>query len=103
MFSVWCIGRGLEIGSARFVDYYLYLPIINSVTAVPITISGFGVREGMYVTMFKEVGVEGPVALVMSLLGYLASLLWSIVGAFFYLTHRKELPPTEQMRTGDAG
>jgi hypothetical protein len=97
MLSIVCIGQGLGVRSATLVDYYLYLPIINSVTAVPITISGFGVREGMYVKMFREVGVQEPVALVMSLLGFLAVLLWSIVGGFFFLTHRKDLPPTGQM------
>jgi glycosyltransferase 2 family protein len=101
MLSIVCIGYGLGVRSATLVDYYLYLPIINSVTAVPVTISGFGVREGMYITMFKEAGVDAPVALVMSLLGYLASLLWSIIGGFFFLTHRKELPPPEQMRGND--
>src|SRR5579871_3468179 len=55
MISIWCVGRGLGIQSATITDYLLYLPIINSVTAVPITISGFGVREGMYVTMFGQV------------------------------------------------
>jgi uncharacterized protein (TIRG00374 family) len=100
MLSIWCVGRGLGVQSAKFTDYFLYLPIINSVTAVPITISGFGVREGMYVKMFHEVGVAGSVALVMSLLGYLATLFWSIVGGGFFLTHRKELPPTKEMTTG---
>ena len=51
-----------RVRSATFADYFLYLPIINSVTSVPITISGFGVREGMYVKMFHEVGVAGSVA-----------------------------------------
>ena len=103
MLSIWCVGRGLGVPSvipgctAKITDYFLYLPIINSVTAVPITISGFGVREGMYIKMFHEVGVAEPVALVMSLLGYLAALFWSIVGGGFFLTHRKELPPTDQM------
>jgi glycosyltransferase 2 family protein len=101
MLSIWCVGRGLAVTSAKFTDYFLYLPIINSVTAVPITISGFGVREGMYIKMFHEVGVPEAVALVMSLLGYLATLFWSIVGGAFFLTHRKEMPPTEQMVSGE--
>jgi hypothetical protein len=97
MLSIVCVGYGLGIHSAKLVDYFLYLPIINSVTAVPITISGFGVREGMYIKMFGQVGVPEPAALVMSLLGYLSNLFWSLVGAPFYLTHRKELPPPEMM------
>jgi uncharacterized protein (TIRG00374 family) len=100
MLSIVCVGYGLGVRTARFTDYYLYLPIINSVTAVPITIAGFGVREGMYIKMFQEVGVNEPVALVMSLLGYLAALFWSIVGGAFFLTHRKELPPPEEIANG---
>ena len=36
--------RGLAI-QATVVDYFLYLPIINSIASVPISISGFGVRD----------------------------------------------------------
>jgi uncharacterized protein (TIRG00374 family) len=97
MLSIVCIGRGLGITQAGLVDYFLYLPIINSIAAVPISISGFGVREGMYVTMFDRIGVPGAAALAMSLLGYLAVLIWSVVGAGFYLTHRKDIPSTETM------
>lgn len=98
-FSMLCIvfvGRGLRIVTEHgIVDYFLYLPIINSITAVPISISGFGVREGMYAVMFGEVGVPRAQAVAMSLIGYLASLFWSLVGSLFYLTHRKELPPAD--------
>jgi glycosyltransferase 2 family protein len=94
MLSIVCVGKGLRVVTDNgIVDYFLYLPIINSVTAMPITISGFGVREGMYIKMFRQVGVAEPTALVMSLLGYLATLFWSIVGGVFFLTHRKEIPP----------
>jgi hypothetical protein len=45
--------------------------------------------------MFGEVGVPGSAALALSLLGYLAGLFWSLVGAAFYLTHRKEVTAIE--------
>lgn len=92
MLSIVCVGSGLGIHQATLVDYFLYLPIINCISAVPISISGFGVREGMYVAMFSRLGVPGAAALALSLLGYFAVLLWSVVGAGFYLTHRRELP-----------
>lgn len=96
MLSIWCIGTGLGIVTAnRLIDYLLYLPIINSVTAIPISISGFGVRELMYAEMFGEVGVAASAAVALSLLGYLATLFWSLVGAIFYLTHRKEVTAIE--------
>ena len=100
MLSIVFVGWGLRIATENgVVDYFLYLPIINSVTAVPISISGFGVREGMYAVMFGEVSVTTSAAVAMSLIGYLASLIWSLVGSFFYLTHRKELPPAEVIAT----
>jgi glycosyltransferase 2 family protein len=95
MLAIVCIGKGLGITQATLVDYFLYLPIVNSISAVPITISGFGLREGMYVKMFSSVGVPAAQALAMSLLGYLVVLFWSIVGAGFYLVHRKEIPSAD--------
>lgn len=102
MLSIVCVGKGLGIVTANgMIDYFLYLPIINSVTAIPISISGFGVRELMYAQMFGEVGVAQASGVALSLLGFVANLFWSIVGAGFYLTHRKELPPAEAMETED--
>lgn len=95
MLSIVCIARGLHITSVRLVDYFLYLPIINTIASVPISFSGFGVREGMYVSMFAQVGVPAVQALALSLLGYIVSLLWSIVGGGFFLTHRKEVTEVE--------
>jgi uncharacterized membrane protein YbhN (UPF0104 family) len=102
MISIVFIGWGLGITTGNgLIDYFLYLPIINSVTAIPISISGFGVRELMYAEMFGEVGVAASAAIAMSLIGYLAQLFWSVVGSGFYLTHRKELPPAQEIVTAE--
>jgi glycosyltransferase 2 family protein len=93
--SIICIARGLNITAASVVDYFLYLPIINSLAAIPISFSGFGVREGMYVGMFAQVGMPEVQALALSLLGYLAGLFWSLVGSIFYISHRKEVVAIE--------
>lgn len=98
MLSIVCIGYGLGLRTANgLVDYFLYLPIINTVAAVPVTISGFGVRELMYAEMFGSVGVGQHEAVALSLLGYLAVLFWSLVGGIFFLTHRQELPPATEL------
>lgn len=102
MISIIFVGKGLGIISQNgAIDYFLYLPIINSVTAIPISISGFGVRELMYAEMFGEVGVTQSQAVAMSLLGYIAALFWSVVGGGFFLTHRKELPPAAELVKGE--
>jgi hypothetical protein len=97
MISIYCVGRGLKITTANgLVDYLLYLPIINSVTAIPISISGFGVRELMYAEMFGEVGVKASEAVALSLLGFVVMLFWSLVGSVFYLTHRQDVVAAKQ-------
>ncbi|MCG3148567.1 MAG: hypothetical protein PCFJNLEI_02011 [Verrucomicrobiae bacterium] len=93
--SIICVAKGLDITAAHFTDFFLYLPIINSISAMPISFSGFGVREGMYVEMFQQVGMPAVQALTLSLLGYIVSLVWSIVGGGFFLTHRKEVSAIE--------
>ncbi|MEI6083336.1 MAG: lysylphosphatidylglycerol synthase transmembrane domain-containing protein [Verrucomicrobiota bacterium] len=96
MLSIVCVANGLHITSATLTDYFLYLPIVNSISAMPVSFSGFGVREGMYVEMFGQVGMPAVQALTLSLLGYIVQLVWSIVGGFFFLTHRKEVTALEQ-------
>jgi hypothetical protein len=103
MLSIVCIGQGLHIVTKTgIIDYYLYLPIINTVSAMPVSISGFGVRELMYAEMFGEVGVTESQAVAMSLLGFIATLFWSVVGGGFFLTHRRDLPPTKEMMDAES-
>ena len=63
------------------------VPAIICVSAIPITPSGLGVRENLYVYILTSVpfGYQGEQALTLSLLAYAGVLLWSVVGAFFYL------------------
>lgn len=81
-------GLGLSIApSALFV----IVPIIVCISALPITPSGLGVRENLYVLMLgvKEINVEATAALSLSLLAYAGSLLWSVLGGIVYLTRRE--------------
>ncbi|HSQ41280.1 MAG TPA: lysylphosphatidylglycerol synthase transmembrane domain-containing protein, partial [Fibrobacteraceae bacterium] len=49
---------GLAIGVDIAVSWYFYfIPIVAVITALPISIGGFGVREASAVYLFKQVGV----------------------------------------------
>jgi len=91
MLAIMCVGHGLGL-TASALDYFLYLPIINTATAIPISIAGFGVREGMYVLLFVAVGVEPSQAIALSLLGHIVALTWSVLGAVLFLVHRRDRP-----------
>ena len=61
------------------------------ISALPITPSGLGVRENLYVLMLTvpEINVDPTRALSLSLLAYAGSLFWSILGGVVYLSRRE--------------
>jgi uncharacterized protein (TIRG00374 family) len=92
MLCIVCVGKALAISQATVADYFLFLPVVNIATAVPISISGLGVREALYALLFAQVGVPAAQAVALSLLGHLATLLWSLVGGLFFLAAGRARP-----------
>ena len=87
-------GLGLAFGvrGVSFFEYYLFVPVILMIIAVPITVGGWGLRETLYVDFFGTVGVAGAVAVSISALFRLTEMLWSLPGAYFYLAGREKIP-----------
>jgi uncharacterized protein (TIRG00374 family) len=80
-------GLHLQIPSMAL---FVIVPIIVCISALPITPSGLGVRENLYVLMLAvpELSVDPTGALSLSLLAYAGSLFWSMVGGVVYLSRR---------------
>ena len=71
--------------------WLVIVPMIFCISALPITPSGLGVRENLFVLMLAvpEIGLPRPTALSLSLLAYAGSLFWSLIGGLVYLGMRK--------------
>jgi len=83
-----CLGAALELPVPVGL-YFLFVPVIYILAAIPVSIGGLGVVEGMYIVFFAqgpEVGVSGVVAL--SLLARLTPMLLSLPGLVFWLAER---------------
>jgi len=84
----WIVARyliALALGVHLSIWYFLlFIPIISLVTLVPISFSGLGVREGAYVYLFSQVGVEAPTAVSMSLAFYGLRLVGGVIGGVIY-------------------
>jgi len=81
----WAVARGLGLNiSPRAL--LVIVPMIICVSALPITPSGLGVRENLYVLMLAvpEINITATQALSLSLLAYAGSLFWSLVGGVVY-------------------
>ena len=85
-------GLGLEMGRHLPV-LMLIVPAIICISALPITPSGIGVRENLYVWLLSAtaIGIENKQALTLSILAFAGSLLWSLVGGVVYLFFRSRI------------
>ena len=63
------------------------VPIVTCISTLPITPSGLGVRENLYVWFLatKGIGIPYAEALLISLIGFGTSLFWSAVGGLVYV------------------
>ncbi|SPQ00570.1 putative Membrane protein [Candidatus Sulfobium mesophilum] len=65
----------------------VFLPIIITITSLPISISGLGVREGSFVLLLGLIGVKPAVATSISLSWFFSTFLGSVPGLVAYIRH----------------
>ena len=73
----------IPLGSVLFV-----VSVINLVSLVPVSINGWGLREGAFVLLFTQIGVGSAEAFGVALLGRVLGVLFSSVGGVLYITQR---------------
>jgi uncharacterized protein (TIRG00374 family) len=76
------VALGVNIGPGVF--FYL-IPVTALVTLVPVTLNGFGLREGTYAIVFAQVGLAAEVSVAISLVTTLCMIGLSLVGGLYYL------------------
>ncbi|MBZ0167225.1 MAG: flippase-like domain-containing protein [Candidatus Omnitrophica bacterium] len=75
-------------GKVPAVYFLLFVPIVNIISHVPVTHSGLGVREGVFVYIFTQLGLTEPQALGTSLVFYATILVMgALQGGVYYLLH----------------
>ena len=82
------IGRSLNLPAAP-INYFIFVPVIMIVSALPISAGGLGVMEGLFVQFFtlSGVGATATGALALSLLFRVVTIVTSIPGALVGLRH----------------
>lgn len=77
---------GIALGVDLSISWYFYyIPLVAIVSALPISIGGFGPREFLAQSLFARAGVASLESVVIQLLAYFVSLLLSLFGAFVFL------------------
>jgi uncharacterized protein (TIRG00374 family) len=79
----WLISEALRLDLS--ILYFLaFVPVVTLVSMIPITISGMGLRETAFVTLFSAVGVSQASALALALLYSSTIILSAIPGGVLY-------------------
>ena len=66
----------------------LMVPLCTLIQALPISFNGWGVREGVYVVYFRQVGLPKESALAFSIVAAALAVLLSLSGLFVWLARR---------------
>ena len=84
---------GIAVGVDLSMSWYFYyIPLVAIVSALPISIGGFGPRELLAQSLFARAGVPGLESVVIQLLAYFVSLVLSLFGAVVFLMGQKPVP-----------
>lgn len=71
-----------------FYYHLAFLPLILILSIIPVSISGFGIREGGFIYFYGLLGVDRSIALLASLLYYAVLVLVpALIGMFLYITN----------------
>ncbi len=78
---VLALALGLNI---ELFYFFIFVPVTEILILLPITIQGFGVRSGSYVTLFSQVGVPSPSAFALGFSMQMVKVIGNIIGGFVY-------------------
>lgn len=95
MVLAYCIVKALHL-DVPFWQFVSILPILNLLIALPISVGGLGVREGLSVILFSLMGLSPEHAVTFALTFFAVTLAWSLVGSVFYM--RYQTPAADEKR-----
>jgi len=86
--ALWALGLAVGINQINFTAMLVVLSAINVAQILPLSVNGWGVREGALVALLAIYGVQAETAVLLSLLWALVALLAAVVGGILLVTDR---------------
>jgi uncharacterized membrane protein YbhN (UPF0104 family) len=80
----WALGLRYDL-----VTYFVIVPPAILLTVIPISLAGWGIREGVMVTLFAMIGADKAAVLALSILYGLTLIIVSLPGFVMYLSARQ--------------
>jgi uncharacterized protein (TIRG00374 family) len=71
------------------LDYFIFIPIILLILTIPVTISGLGLRELLFILIFATYGIAEHVAISFSLIADFGfTLIIGVIGGIIFITRK---------------
>jgi len=95
--TFYCAARAFT-DQLGIVDIFSVMPIVAVITAIPISVSGIGLRESLFVSLLAPFGVTAAVATLISVTGFLINTLGSLAGGLVFLFYRSSTHESINLR-----
>jgi uncharacterized membrane protein YbhN (UPF0104 family) len=86
--QAYLLGLGLGL-TVPFSYYLLFMPVGLLILLLPISISGFGLPQGVIVWLLRPAGVDDSTAFALSTLIVLTGLAGNLPGLWLWLSRRR--------------
>jgi len=87
VFAAWCLARAIAT-TPNALNMLILIPPVMLISMIPISIGGWGIREGAMVVAFGYAGIEPSQALAVSVLLGGSTLAVGIVGGALWIAER---------------
>ena len=88
--AIFLVGRSVEL-DYDLMTFLVVAPPAILLTLVPVSLAGWGVREGALIGLFTLVGANKTLVLSMSILYGIVLIIASLPGFYIYLTGRSRI------------
>lgn len=95
--TFYCAARAFT-DKLGLVDIFSVLPIVAVITAIPISVSGIGLRESLFVSLLAPFGVVPAIATLISVTGFLINTVGSLAGGLVFLFYRSSTHESIDLR-----
>lgn len=96
--SNYSVAKSLHIALDPWVFFYA-IPVTALITMIPISLNGFGLREGAYALIFVPLGISTTSAISISLIATGCMMALSLIGGIFYMFGSVRLSPNAETLT----
>lgn len=93
--TFWCGLRAVG-GTASAGTVLSAMPVIDSVSSLPISVGGLGVREKLFEILMRDLaGTPPEISVAASLAGFACSTFWALIGGLLFLRKRDRVTVAE--------